>query len=231
MIFMEVRRGSEPEPGYLEGVRSLADRHGAVLVFDECTSGFRRDLGGLHLGYGVDPDVATFGKTLGNGYAIAAVIGRESIMQAAQRSFISSTFWTERIGPAAAVTALQVMQEEDAPRRVDAIGRDVRSRWEQLAERTGLPIATGGLPALGSFAVPHLDPVAVKTYVAQELLAQGFLAGTALYASIAHEPAMLDSYITSLEPVFEALAGCATTEDLMERLPHGVAQSGFQRLA
>ena len=231
VIFMEVRRSSEPEPGFLEGVRALADRHAAVLVFDECTSGFRRDLGGFHLGEGVEPDVATFGKTLGNGYAIAAVIGREAIMQSAQSTFISSTFWTERIGPAAAVAALRVMREEDAPRRVDAIGLDVRRRWLELAERTGLPIVTGGLPALGNFAVTHLDPVAVKTFVTQELLAQGFLAGTSLYASVAHEPAVLDSYLESLEPVFEVLAGCETTQDVLERLPYGPAQSGFQRLA
>ncbi|HMR94753.1 MAG TPA: aminotransferase class III-fold pyridoxal phosphate-dependent enzyme [Microthrixaceae bacterium] len=231
VIFMEVQRGTPPGLGFLEGVRSLAYRHGAVLVFDECTSGFRRDLGGLHLGYGVEPDLATFGKTLGNGYAVAAVIGRESVMQAAQRTFISSTFWTERIGPAAAVAALEAMREEDAPHRIDVIGLDVRSRWEQLAERTGLPIATGGLPALGNFGVPHLDPMAVKTFVTQELLAQGFLAGTALYASLAHEPQVLDSYFEHLELVFEAMAACDTTDELLRRLPHGVAQSGFQRLA
>lgn len=231
VIFMEVRRSTEPEPGFLEAVRTLADRHGAVLVFDECTSGFRRDLGGIHLGEGVEPDVATFGKTLGNGYAIAAVIGREAVMQSAQRTFISSTFWTERIGPAAAVAALGVMREEDAPRRVDAIGLDVRRRWTELAERTGLPLVTAGLPALGNFAVAHLDPVAVKTFVTQELLARGFLAGTSLYASVAHEPAVLDSYLDALEPVFATLGGCETTQDVLERLPNGPAQSGFQRLA
>lgn len=230
VVFMEVSRGTEPAPGFLEGVRALADRYGAVLVFDECTSGFRRDLGGIHLGFGVEPDLATFGKTLGNGYAIAAVIGREAVMQEAQSTFISSTFWTERIGPAAAVTSLRVMEEEDAPRRVDAIGQDVRHRWEELAGRTGLPIVTGGLPALGSFAVPHLDPVAVKTFVTQELLARGFLAGTVLYASLAHDSDVLDAYLECLEPVFEALAACATTDDVLARLPHGPAQSGFQRL-
>lgn len=231
VIFMEVRRSSDPTAGFLAGVRELADRHGAVLVFDECTSGFRRDLGGTHLGERVEPDVVTFGKALGNGYAIAAVIGREAVMQAAQSTFISSTFWTERIGPAAAVAALDVMREEGAPRRIHAIGLDVRRRWEQLAQRSGLPIVTGGLPALGGFMVPHLDPVAVKTYVTQELLGQGFLAGTVLYASIAHDSTVLESYLDHLEPVFSTLAACETTGELLEHLPDGPAQAGFQRLA
>ena len=112
-IYMEVQRSDPPAPGFLEGVRALATQHNAVLIFDECTSGFRRTLGGMHLHYNVEPDLATFGKTLGNGYAITAVIGRESVMQAAQKTFISSTFWTERIGPTAALATLKVMEETE----------------------------------------------------------------------------------------------------------------------
>ena len=81
-----------------------------MLIFDECTSGFRETFGGLHLKYGVEPDMAMFGKALGNGYAIAATIGRRSVMEAAQNTFISSTFWTERIGPSAALKTLDVME-------------------------------------------------------------------------------------------------------------------------
>ena len=229
VIFMEVQRSASPKPGFLEGVRELATKHGAVLVFDECTSGFRRNLGGLHMHYGVEPDIATFGKTLGNGYAITAVIGREAVMQAAQTSFISSTFWTERIGPAAALAALAVMKEEDAPARVHAIGLDVQDRWQALAISAGLSIETGGLPALANFTVNDLDPLAVKTFITSEMLAAGYLAGTNLYTSTAHTPDILDAYTEALAPVFEALS---TLDDasLQGRLPHGTAQSGFRRL-
>jgi glutamate-1-semialdehyde 2,1-aminomutase len=211
-------------------VRALASRHGAVLVFDECTAGFRKTLGGLHLHYGVEPDMAIFGKTLGNGYAINAVIGREAVMQAAQETFISSTFWTERIGPAAAVAALAAMREEDAPSRVDAIGIDVARRWSELARETGLRIETGGLPALGTFSVPDLDAVAVRTFVTQEMLKAGFLAGTAVYASVAHDAATLDRYTDRLRPIFRGLAQCETTADVLDRLTDGPAHSGFKRL-
>lgn len=231
VVFMEVQRSALPAAGFLEGARALATAHGAVLVFDECTSGFRKTLGGLHLHYGVEPDIAVFGKTLGNGYAINAVIGRESVMQAAQDTFISSTFWTERIGPSAALASLAVMEEEDAPARIDAIGLDMRRRWTDLASATGLTLTTAGVPALGSFAISGLNPVAVKTFITQEMLIHGILAGTALYASIAHDDAVLDAYVEHLGPVFSALASCASTERLLERLPDGPAQSGFERLA
>ena len=229
VIYMEPQRSTPPEPGFLEGVRELATQHGAVLIFDECTSGFRRTLGGLHLHYGVEPDIATFGKTLGNGYAITAVIGREEVMQAAQSTFISSTFWTERIGPSAALAALSVMRAEDAPRRVHEIGTEVQDRWKELAGASGLDITVGHLPALANFTVEGLDPVAVRTFITSRMLDAGYLAGVNLYASLAHTPQILDSYFAALEPVFGELAGMDDAA-LSARLPDGPAQAGFRRL-
>ncbi|MEY3200845.1 MAG: hypothetical protein RIR70_395, partial [Pseudomonadota bacterium] len=110
VIKMEVVRNKGPEDNFLHKVRKLATERGIVLIFDECTSGFRQTFGGLHKLYGVEPDMAMFGKALGNGYAITATIGRREVMEAAQSSFISSTFWTERIGPAAALKTLEVME-------------------------------------------------------------------------------------------------------------------------
>ena len=229
VIYMEPQRSTPPEPGFLEGVRALATERGAVLIFDECTSGFRRSLGGLHLHYGVEPDIATFGKSLGNGYAITAVIGREDVMQAAQSTFISSTFWTERIGPSAALAALEVMREEDAPRRIHQIGEEVQERWHRLADANDMSMTTGGLPALANFTIDGLDTLAVKTFVTQEMLGHGYLAGVNLYASLAHKPTILHDYFATLDPVFEVLSSL-DNEELLAKLSSGPAQSGFKRL-
>ena len=110
VIKMEVFRNKEPEDNFLEKVRNLATDKNIVLVFDECTSGFRKNFGGLHKLYGVEPDMAMFGKALGNGYAVTAVIGKREMMKAAESTFISSTFWTERIGSAAEIATLKVME-------------------------------------------------------------------------------------------------------------------------
>jgi len=228
-IFMEVQRSTPPAEGFLEGVRDLATRHGAVLVFDECTSGFRRTLGGLHLHYGVEPDLATFGKTLGNGYAITAVIGREEVMQAAQTTFISSTFWTERIGPAAALAALDAMAAEDAPARVHVIGERMLADWSELAEAAGLGLELGQLPALATYSVRDRDPLLVKTFLTASLLEQGFLGGPYFYASIAHTDDLRERYLDALGPIFSELASL-DDEALRAQLPDGPAQSGFARL-
>jgi glutamate-1-semialdehyde 2,1-aminomutase len=229
VIYMEVQRSDPPAPGFLEGVRALATKHGAVLVFDECTSGFRRPMGGMHLHYGVDPDIATFGKTLGNGYAINAIIGRTEVMQAAQTTFISSTFWTERIGPTAALAALAAMEQEDAPARVHQIGVNVQQRWQETATAAGLGITVGGLPALANYTVTGLDPLLVKTYVTKRLLDQGFLGGMSVYASIAHTDAVLDQYFEAVAIVMGELAHLDDAA-LAALLPDGVAQGGFARL-
>ena len=229
-IIMEVERSIPPLPGFLDGARRLADAHGAVLIFDECSSGFRQVLGGHHLVHGVEPDIASFGKTLGNGCAIYAVIGRRSVMEAANRTFISSTFWTERIGPAAALAALDAMEAEDAPARVHAIGVGVNARWRDLAEEAGLAANVSGLPALSAFSLVGRDPATIKTSIAQSLLAEGFLAATALYASIAHEAEVLDAYGDALGTAFATVAA-RSDEELLATLPHGTSRTGFGRLA
>jgi glutamate-1-semialdehyde 2,1-aminomutase len=231
VVFMEVERSSPPSEGFLEVVRRLADRYSAVLVFDECTSGFRKVLGGLHLHHGVEPDIAVLGKTLGNGYAINAVIGRESVMQAAQRTFISSTFWTERIGPTAALAALKAMEEDDAPRRIDSIGLQVQAIWESLAKGLGMSIQIGGLPALSTYSIEGRDPAVVKSFVVDRMLSRGFLSSTAVYASTAHTPEILERYAEALGDTWSELARLSDDEIRAQFTSSGLAHMGFSRLA
>jgi glutamate-1-semialdehyde aminotransferase len=227
---MEVERGTPPVDGFLSGVRDLASKYGAVLIFDECTSGFRKLLGGLHLSHGVEPDVAVFGKTLGNGYAINAIIGRRNVMQAAQATFISSTFWTERIGPTAALAAIKAMADEDAPARIHKTGSAIRSNWAKISEAAGLKIQIGGVPALSTFTFEGRDPTVIKTFVTSELLKSSYLASSAIYVSVAHTEKILDNYLERLSKVFQEISNNSDVE-LMNLLPNGVAQAGFKRLA
>ena len=229
-VIMEVERSTLPLPGFLAGVRELTRRHGAVLIFDECTSGFRQVLGGHHLVHGIDPDIAIFGKTLGNGYAINAIIGRAEVMEAANRTFISSTFWTERIGPAAALAALDAMREEDAPARVHDIGLDVRARWNEVAASEGLELIVTGLPAILAFAVKGRDPRTMKTFVAHRMLGSEFLATNAFYSSVAHDEAVRGRYLAHLATIFSEI--CAQgDEELAQEMSLGLSGGGFGRIA
>jgi len=229
-VKMEVQRTNSPDPGFLEGVRELCDRQGIVLIFDECTSGFRETFGGLHLKYGVEPDMAMFGKALGNGYAITSTIGRRAVMEAAQSTFISSTFWTERIGPTAALKTLEVMERERSWEQVTATGLALRRSWQELADRHGLRISHNGLPALTGFAIKSPQALPYKTLITQEMLKRGYLAATSCYVSIAHTPEVIEAYLGQLDSVFALIAECEQGRAVEELLQGPVCHGGFKRL-
>lgn len=231
VIKMEVSRSTGPEPGFLQGVRSLANRHGLVLIFDECTSGFRQTNGGLHLHYGVEPDMAMFGKALGNGYAITGVIGRREVMQAAQTSFISSTFWTERIGPTAALKTLEVMERERSWEQVTQTGHRITERWKELAASVNLPIETFGLSALTGFSIPSENWLSYKTLISQEMLKKGILASNCVYVCTEHTDTLIDRYFGELSCVFQTISECEKGQRAVRELLAGaVCHGGFKRL-
>ena len=215
---------------FLTKVRELASNRGIVLIFDECTSGFRETFGGLHLKYGVEPDMAMFGKALGNGYAITATIGRREVMEAAQSTFISSTFWTERIGPTAALKTLEVMERERSWEQVTSKGLELRRCWQQLADRYGLSIAHNGLPALTGFAFQSPKAMEFKTLLTQEMLKKGYLAATSCYSSLAHTPDVVESYLEALDQVFALIAECEAGRPVEELLEGPICHGGFKRL-
>lgn len=229
-IKMEVVRSAEPEEGFLRRVRELATNRGIVLIFDECTSGFRETNGGIHKKYGVEPDLAILGKALGNGYAITAIIGRREVMLGAQSSFISSTFWTERIGPVAALKTLEVMERERSWEEITKTGRGIRSQWQALAERHGLRLEHWGIPALAGFTVASPRAQEYKTLISQEMLARGFLAANSVYVSTAHTPDVISGYFDALDQVFSLIADCEDGLDVQGLLNGPVCHSGFSRL-
>lgn len=231
VIKMEVVRNVEPQDDFLNKVRALADANGIALVFDECTSGFRETFGGLHKKYGVEPDIAVFGKTLGNGYAVTATVGRRSVMEAAQSTFISSTFWTERIGSAAALKTLEIMEREESWARITATGIDYRARLREVAGAHGVDVSIGGLPALTTWSVVGDNPVGYKTLITQEMMNRGFLAPPAFYASTAHTPEVLDRVFVAFDEVLKIVAGCQAGQQSLDTLLRGpVCHTGFNRL-
>lgn len=230
VIKMEVVRNKGPEDGFLHKVRQLATDRGIVLIFDECTSGFRQSFGGLHKLHGVEPDMAMFGKALGNGYAITATIGRREIMEAAQSTFISSTFWTERIGPAAALKTLEVMERVRSWETITATGLQIRERWQQLADKHGLKIDHWGLPALTGFSFLSDHALAYKTLITQEMLAKGYLGGNSVYVCTEHTPEIVAAYFAELDPVFGLIKECEEGRDILGLLKGPVCHGGFKRL-
>ena len=231
VIKMEVLRNFGPEDDFLKKVRDLATQKNIVLVFDECSSGFRETYGGIFKKFNVIPDMVMFGKTIGNGYALTAVIGKRSVMEAAQSTFISSTFWTERIGPSAALTTLKIMEREKSWQKITNTGIKMQNGLKELANSHGLNITISGIPALTTYAFNSEDATIYKTYITQEMLKKGFLASTNFFASTAHQDKHLDVYLDALNDIYAIIAKCESkvlnSKDLLDG---PVCHTGFKRL-
>ena len=231
VIKMEVVRNFGPEDNFLVKVRKLATEKNIVLIFDECTSGFRETFGGIYQKYGVEPDMAMYGKTIGNGYALTAVVGTKAVMEAAQTTFISSTFWTERIGPTAALATLKVMERVKSWDTITETGNKMRNGWQKLADNYNLDISIYGIPSLSTYSFNNPDALAYKTLIAQEMLKKGFLASTNFYASTAHNDDNLDLYFNALESVYKLISSCERGEFQINNLLDGpICHGGFKRL-
>jgi glutamate-1-semialdehyde 2,1-aminomutase len=230
-IKMEVSRNEVPKDDYLQKVRDIATENNIILIFDECTSGFRETFGGLHKKYNVEPDIAIFAKALGNGYAISACIGRKKFMQAVQRTFISSTFWTERIGPAAALKTLEVMEREKSWQTITKTGNNISNKWKLLARKYNLSIDTWGLPALSGYTFSSPNALKYKTLITQEMLKKGYLAANSVYVCTEHTQEVVSEYFAALDPIFAIIESCEQgNQDIDDLLEGPVCHDGFFRL-
>lgn len=229
-VVMEPIRNHYPEKGFLETIRSTTSALGIVLVFDEITSGWRLNLGGAHLKLGVEPDIAVFAKGISNGYPMAAVIGKRDIIQVAQETFISSTNWTERIGPAAALATIKKLKAKNVSKHLSDTGREIQDGWKRSAEKHRLNIKVSGIYPLGHFSFEYEKPLVLKTLFTQLMLEKGYLATTAFYASYAHKQEHIDKYLKAADEVFGFISEAIEKGGPEKYLKGPVCHAGFQRL-
>lgn len=225
-IVIEPARGEDAPAGYLKALRELATEIGAVLIFDEITSGFRMCAGGIHRNYGIHPDLAVFAKSMANGYAMSAVLGTEAVMQAAQTTFISSTNWTDRVGPTAALTTLRKYRRLSAETKLIDSGNSVKQFWRDAADAHGLKIRVSGLPTLAAFSFEGEHVRAMNTCYTVAMLQRGILGFRQFKPSWAHESADLERYRQAVDEVFAQLAADPSCSGLDTPVHH----SGFERL-
>jgi glutamate-1-semialdehyde aminotransferase len=230
VIILEPFRHTEPANNFLQEVRKIANQTGAVLVFDEISCGWRNNVGGIHLLYKVNPDIAVFAKAISNGFPMAAIIGKGKIMDTAQSSFISSTYWTERVGPAAAIATIRKMQRENVPEHLNKIGKMIGEGWKNLAEKHNLKIKILGPNPLITFSFEKDDDLKLKTLFTQEMLKRGFLASLSVYVSYAHKEKHVKDYLKSVDEVFSIIKGAITNNNADKLLEGPAAHKGFRRL-
>lgn len=229
-VILEPVRNDEPAPGFLEGVRQLADEAGAVLIVDEISAGFRLNTGGAHLKYNFTPDIAVFSKALGNGYPIGAIIGKGDVMDSAQKTFVSSTYWTERIGPTAALATIRKHRKHNVGPHLVKIGALVQKGWNEKAQAAGLELHAGGITPLSHFSLEYPNGAAMKALFVQKMLEKGFLASTNFYSMFAHTEEHVSTYLKAVGEVFQEVAKAQREGQVDSLLKGKPSVSGFKRL-
>jgi len=225
-IIIEPARGEEAPSEYLQTLREIASEIGAVLIYDEITSAYRMCAGGIHRRYGIYPDIAVFAKSMANGYAMSAILGTEDVMQAAQSTFISSTNWTDRVGPTAALATLKKYQETRTDEHIISIGNKTQQIWQDAASKTGLQIDVTGLPTLSAFGFKSNQSMDLNTRFVVEMLQRGFLGFRQFKPSLAHGDAELGKYKDAVVEVFEILSQLPEDHILNSETAH----TSFKRL-
>lgn len=230
VVVLETVRNYYPEKVFIQTIRNVTQDLKIPLVLDEVTSGFRLNIGGAHLIFNLKPDIAVFAKGISNGFPMAAIIGRKSVMGVTQDTFISSTYWTERIGPTAALATIKKIKENKVPLHLIRIGKKVQAGWKNSAFRHGVKIEVSGIPPLGHFSFLYENSLVLKTLFTQFMLKKGFLATTAFYASFAHKDQLVDKYLNAADEAFVFIAKAIASGNPGKKLKGPVCHSGFGRI-
>ena len=230
VIVLESIRNYQPEREFVDTIRQVTIDLGAVLVFDEITAGWRLNMGGAHLLLKVEPDIAVFGKAISNGFPQGVVVGKKYVMESAQDSFISSTYWTERIGPTASIATIKKMKEKNVPDHLIKVGQKIQDGWKSSAAKHQLRIKVAGIYPLGHFAFEYENPLVLKTLFTQVMLDRGFLATNGFYASYAHKDEHVKMYLEAADDAFLFISNAIEEGNPEKYLKGPVCHSGFKRL-
>jgi glutamate-1-semialdehyde 2,1-aminomutase len=230
-IIIEGARYDFATPEFLETVKRVAEEKNAVIIFDEITSGWRMCPGGVYRLYDFTPDIVVYGKAMGNGFAISAVVGKQEVMDSAQDTFISSTFWTESVGFSAAIATIDKFIQNDVHKHLIDMGEFIKNEWESCFKKLDLNITVTEFLPLVTFK-PDYGKLNDKilTYFTQEMLKEGYLASNSIYISYAHKTKPVLKYLIYFRRVMKEISQAIKEGNLDDLLETRCRESGFKRL-
>lgn len=231
-LIVEPAGGTEPAPGYLQSLKNLVHRHGALLIFDEVITGFRWAIGGAQAYYGVVPDLACFGKAMGNGMPISAVVGRADIMRLMEDIFYSGTFGGEALSLAAAIATIDKIEREKVTDRLWQVGGELKKRATEKIVVAGLQsvlslVGTAPWTILAYKDHPSGSKEAIKTLFLREMIAAGVLINASHNVCFAHTEADIEHVLAAYDHALAALRDALDRRDIDKRLGNQVIKPIF----
>lgn len=205
-VVLEPARTQHCDLNFVKTIRKYCSKYNIPLIFDEITLGWHYTLGGYHKTLKVNPDIAVFSKGTTNGFPLGVVIGKKNIMNAALESFISSAYWTENIGYAAAIATINYMKKNNVSKKLRSKGRKIKNIWISLGKENLLPILVRGIDSLPTFSFDNEKSDEIITYFTQEMLKEGFLAHGQCYLMISHTDEHIKKYKIACSKVFKKIS-------------------------
>ena len=227
-VIMEVERNIKPNLSFLQSIRKFCTKNRIVLIFDECSSGFREVLGGIHKKYKVYPDLAMFSKSIGNGYPITVLAGRAVVMKESYNTFISSTYWSERIGPTAALATIKEMERVKSWRIIVKKGKYIKNKIFKLSKKYKINLSLNDSQSIINFKIlGKYQQVVYKNFISQEMLKKNFICNDTIYVSVAHTDLLIKKYLNELEKVFKKISLYEKNEVLYSKLEQDISGINF----
>ena len=227
-VIMEVERNIKPNLSFLRSIRKFCTKNRIVLIFDECSSGFREVLGGIHKKYQVYPDLAMFSKSIGNGYPITVLAGRAEVMKESYNTFISSTYWSERIGPTAALATIKEMERVKSWRIIVKKGKYIKNKIFKLSKKYKINLSLNDSQSIINFKIlGKYQQVVYKNFISQEMLKKNFICNDTIYVSVAHTDLLIKKYLNELEKVFKKISLYEKNEVLYSKLEQDISGINF----
>jgi glutamate-1-semialdehyde 2,1-aminomutase len=231
VVVLEGARYSLPNIDFVKTIEVESQKRGIIVIVDEITSGLRMSKSGTYSLLNFNPDIVVYGKGLGNGFAISAVLGKKAVMDSAQDTFVSSSMWTERVGFVAALATLEKLSEHNVYQHLIDVGEFIGSEWLKLSQKHGLDISITEFKPLITFKLNYgSDNNAIATLFIQEMLKRGYLASTSVYVTYSHTIEIVKEYLINVDEVFELISKAIENHNISSLLETEIRTDMFKRL-
>ena len=229
ILIVEGARFNKMDKNFANKINEIKTKKNIILIIDEITSGWRSRNGGVYKFSKLNPDIVVYGKSIGNGYPISIVVGKEEVMDYAQDTFISSSLWTESTGFAAAIKTIDIFKSKNVAKFLNNQGKYIEKKWFEIAHKTNINIETNNFKPLITFKFKDFkDSDIISTYFTQEMLKEGFLATNSIYLSYAHKTKLINLYLKSFEKVFKKIS--KNKNEINKNLLSSKKTADFKRL-
>jgi len=229
-IVVEGSRFQNPNKEFVKTINKFCKTNNICLIIDEITSGWRNTIGGVYKKFGFKPDIVVYGKGIGNGYAISCIVGKKKYLKNADKSFISSTAWTERLGFVAASATIDFFIKEKVNNKIDKNGKYLIKQWKILKEKHNLKLEFSENSALASFYFNYESNINSKLYkfFTERMIDYNYLATNSIYLSYYHNKNEFDKYLKVCDKIFFEIKCLINNKNKLRNLKQ--RKENFKRL-